>query len=81
MVWKNGDFSDAETQVKYADPEVEIVFGTNNELTRISVEDNIDTDSHAKAPEMILFRHVTSGEFAREFKPTIFLEIVTTDLS
>lgn len=32
-------------------------------------------------PEMILFRHVTSGEFAWEFKPTIFLEVVNTDLS
>lgn len=34
-----------------------------------------------EVPEMILFRHVTSGEFAKDFKPTSFLDIVDTDLS
>lgn len=32
-------------------------------------------------PKMILFRHVTSGEWAKNFQPTIFLDVVDTDLS
>lgn len=40
-----------------------------------------ETEPTIEVGEMILFRHVTSGEFAREFKPTIFLDVVNTDLS
>jgi hypothetical protein len=29
---------------------------------------------------MILFRHVTAGEFAKEFRPSLFLEVVNTEL-
>lgn len=74
IVWSHGDFSN-ETAVEYANSKTEIMIDTNNKLIDLIKSVTVET------PEMILFRHVTSGEWAKEFKPTIFLDIVNTDLS
>lgn len=48
---------------------------------RLEKDSEEEIESTIEVGEMILFRHVTSGEFAREFKPTFFLEVVNTELS
>lgn len=44
---------------------------------RIAEEKGLTIDE----PEMILFEFATEGEFAREFRPQLFLKITNTDLS
>lgn len=45
------------------------------------IKSELEKKELVEIPEMILFRHVTSGEWSKEFKPTVFLDVVNTDLS
>ena len=52
-----------------------------NQVFTVRLEEGLWVVVEEKEPEMILFEFTAKGEFAKEFKPQLFLKIINTDLS